>query len=184
MPKLSEFKNFTMEFRKNVIYTSTNNMRESSKHGAEYMRSFIKGNSHTGSPWHNMKNDINGYAPGSRIGGAVLEQVGFRTFEPSAHPGRMLGAVDSGKLSQSGQKLSINYGWLKQQQNYFILQDNGDYKATAGLKSRGVGMGLLNEKSGSGRSTLQHLGAFNSTNNFFIKAMVNSGFTISGGSNE
>jgi hypothetical protein len=184
MPKLSEFPTHMMTYVREVIAVSGKNLREAGDFGSEHMKEYITGGSQTGSKWHAEKNELNGYAAGSRIGGAIYQMSKHRHYQPSGHAGQMLNSVGVTGLAQEGKKISIRFGWVKKQEQYFLLQDNGDYRATAAGKARGIGMGLLNERSGSGRKTLQKLGAYHASKNHLISLMKASGFEVSGGENE
>lgn len=182
MPKLSEFNVHMMQHVTKVIGAAGESLRESTSFGADYMRQYIEGDSPTGSAWHQMKNELNGFKSGSRIGGQVFGQSGRMVFQPSGHSGQMLNSITIGQLKASATKMSMNYGWLKKTEPYFLLQDTGGYiKTAAGRGKTGIGMGLLNTAAdGGGRGTLQKLGAYHSTNNFFIKSMKEKGFTVTG----
>lgn len=182
MPKLSEFSNSILGYAIEIVKTSEKVVDDSARFGAKYMRDYIREGSPTGSKWHDMKNEINGYAYGARIGGTISGSQDGASFLASDRPRRMLGAVASTIYKVEGGKISANYGWIKDQQKYFLLQDTGGYiKKARGRGKTGMGMGLLNSAAdGGGKDTLQKLGAYYATNDYFVKRMKTEGFKASG----
>jgi hypothetical protein len=181
MPELNKFPTSMMHFVTKALIASGDSLRESAQFGADYMRDYIREGSSTGTQWHATKNDLNGYRTGSRIGGKIFSQAGKMIFQPSGHSGQMLDSIEVGQLRSGSEAISINYGWITNRQEYFLMQDTGSYAMTAKGKPTGMGMGLINTSEGGGKGTLQKLGAYNATNKFFIEQMKSKGFKVTGG---
>lgn len=180
MPNIQEFPSYLMVFVKDSLSKATGVYTESAKFGSKYMQDAIK-DSPTGRVWHELKNMLNGYPSGARIGSAKETNIGYRIFMETENPGQMLRSVEFAPTKQQGLKAVSQFGWINNQKDYFLAQDTGSYiDSTSGGKPSGVGMGLLNVKSGGGRKTLRNLGAYNATKNHLIDEMKKQGFTISG----
>jgi len=167
MPKIEEFPVYTKNITTQVITLSAGALKVGSESGADYMKQFIEAGSPTGTRWHIRKNDAAG-TDGARITSRT-----------------MLDAVGSTAPAASGQKIVTKFGWVKNQQTYFLDQDTGGYWHSAYGKPSGVGMGLLNmAQDGGGKSTLRVLGAYNKSVNDFIAEMKRLGFGASANSEE
>jgi len=158
MPKIEEFSKYTRIYVQKAFEASSNAIDKGSSAGADYMREFIGAGSPTGTRWHKKKSPT----------GARMES------------GKMLSSVLSSKPKVTKSNITSSFGWLKNKEHYFVMQDSGGYWLTAYGKPSGVGMGFLNTAmDGEGRSTLRALGAYNKAANTFIAEMKNAGFTAS-----
>jgi len=161
MPSINEFEVYTYEYIKKIINLSANALKKGSDSGADYMRKYIEQDSPTGTPWHKKANDSRGMN-----GGRVAT-------------GTMLNAIDSTAIAIGGQKISSNFGWVKNKQDYFVMQDSGGYWHSAYGKPSGIGMGLLNTaQDGGGNGTIRFLGAYYHAERNFSDEMKKAGFRV------
>ena len=177
MPNITNFKNYTESYVKDIIKVVADEMKKTAEFGKDYMRELISEDSRTGTKWHDAKNTINGYG-NSRVGSTVNKKVNGINIHRDPHAGQMLNAVEAGELKSTGSKIQINYGWVNIQKQYFLDQDTGNYAATAMGNPSGVGMGLLNERSGAGTKVINKYRAKYATEYFLIKNMQELGFDI------
>jgi hypothetical protein len=166
MPSLQEFPSIINKHAFSVVSTAVNGLKSSAKAGSDFMMDVIFEGASTGTAWHREKNELNDYEPGARVGSRV--RVG--RYGPSSNPGQMLASVGVTEPTQSGQSVTVRFGWVKTQEGYFVQQDTGSYAKD------GVGMGLLNEvDSGQGLSAFLH------AESHLIKLMKSAQFKVSGG---
>lgn len=177
MPNITNFKNHTESYAKDVMRLIAIEMRKTAEFGKEFMQDAISNSSPTGTKWHDAKNAINGYGK-SRVGSSVNKKVNGVNVHRDPHAGQMLNAVEAGELKLGGTKVQINYGWVNTQAQYFLDQDTGNYAATAMGSPSGVGMGLLNERGGAGKGVLGKYRAKYATEYFLIKNMQELGFDV------
>lgn len=166
MPSIDEFPTFINRHAKSVITIAIDGLKSSANAGSDFMRDVIANSASTGTEWHRNKNLLNGYSVGARIG----SKIAIGRYGPSANPGNMLRSVGVSDPVQSSQTVNVRFGWVTNQEGYFVQQDTGDYK------DGGVGMGLLNSVDGDkGISAALH------AESHLIKLMKAAQFKVSGG---
>lgn len=171
MPKLSEFGSFATEFEIQVKAAGAKSVSSAVDFGKSYMRQYIMEDSPTGSEGHDAKNAANGYPDGSRIGNATY---GEWPAQPS--PGNMYRSVQKQDAVIKGQGITGKFGWIENQEDYFLQQDSGNYKT-----GKRMGMGLINTTAGGSRGVLQELGAAVASENNLRMVAKENGFIVSGG---
>ena len=177
MPNITNFKNHTESYAKDILRLIAIEMRKTAEFGKDYMQQMISEDSRTGTKWHDAKNAINGYG-NSRVGSTVNKKVNGVNIHRDPHAGQMLNSVEAGELKLGGTKVQISYGWVNIQKQYFLDQDTGNYAATAMGSPSGIGMGLLNERAGSGKGVINKYRAKYATEYFLIKNMQDLGFEV------
>lgn len=171
MSNLQSFNGVSQGYINLMLALAKTAVRDSIRTGAEYMKEAIL-DSPTSHPWHARKNAANGFPNGARIGNT---NPSFGEVDPNS--GKMLASVDSSGpvTSGSGSEIAGIYGWINNQEDYFIEQDNGAYGVGAGM-----GMGLLNEKAGGAGGVLRKYGAKNAASSSLIKSMTSAGLKYRG----
>jgi hypothetical protein len=171
VPKLTEFNGAMINWTIKVKAAGAMSVSEALDDGAAYMRKFIAADSPTDTPWHALKNAENGYPGGSRMGNQVGGPNGNWEVHPDA--GNMFRSVQAENAKVSKSEISGRFGWIANQEDYFVQQDAGNY----GVGSK-VGMGLINKKRG--KKVLQNLGAAVSAEETLRTAAKQNGFKLSG----
>lgn len=171
MPKLSEFGQFAIEFEIQVKAAGAQSVTSALDFGKTYMRQYIIEGSPTGSEGHDAKNAANGYPDGARIG-----NVSYDEWPAQPNPGNMYRSVQAENAKIKGANISGRFGWIGNQQDYFLQQDSGNYKT-----GKRMGMGLINGTSGGSKGVLQELGAAVASENNLRTVAKQNGFIVSGG---
>lgn len=172
MPKLSEFGSYATAFQIKVKAAGAMSVSAALDEGKNYMRLYIAEGSPTGSEWHDLKNDTNGYSAGSRMGN-MDSSIG----PTHTDAGNMFRSVQSEDATVKGSNISGRFGWISNQEGYFLQQDSGHYKT-----GKQMGMGLINTSHSSSRGVLQELGAAVASEEALRSTAISKGFKISGGS--
>lgn len=170
MPKLQEFATYTTEWTIKIKKAGAMSVSAALDEGAAYMRQYIAEGSPTGSDWHTMKNEANGYSEGARIGNTDSRW----TTQPDA--GNMFRSVQAEDALVERNKISGRFGWIKNQEEYFAKQDAGNYGV--GMQK---GMGLINKKQNTSKGVIQKLGATIAAEETLRQQAKLNGFKISGG---
>jgi hypothetical protein len=172
MPSIKSFNGVSQGYVNLITVLSKTAVADSIRVGAEYMKEAIL-DSPTSHPWHARKNAANGFPSGARIG----NQNSMFWDDVDSNSGKMLASVDfSGPVtSASGSEIAGLYGWVNNQEDYFIDQDSGGYDVGAAM-----GMGLLNEKAGGAGGVLRKYGARNAASSSLIKSMTSAGLKYRG----
>jgi len=161
VPNIDEFNTHSQEFMRKAIRASATALKYGSNEGADYMREAIEKGSPTGTKWHKKINKERGMDNGRVDSGAMLNAIG------------------STSIAIANEKISSNFGWVVNKQDYFVMQDSGGYWKTAYGKPSGIGMGLLNTaKDGEGNGTIRLLGAYYHAEQKFTEAMKKAGFRV------
>lgn len=170
MPKLSDFTAYATNWTIQVKKAGALSVGAALDEGARYMRQYIAEGSPTGSDWHTMKNEANGYSDGARIG----------NLDPkwNVHPdaGNMFRSVQAEDAVVKGDQISGRFGWIRNQDEYFVKQDVGNYGT-----GKQIGMGLINKAQKSSKGVLQDLGAAVAAEETLREQAKINGFRVTGG---
>ena len=171
MPKLAEFDGFAMDYAIRAKAVAATAVSAALDAGAAYMREYIAGGSPTGSSWHDLKNEANGYPAGSRMG-----NTNPALGATHADAGNMFRSVQAEDARVTSDTISGRFGWIGNQQDYFLQQDSGHYKV-----GKQTGMGLLNKAERSSKGVLQEIGAAVAAEEKLRSEARAGGFKITGG---
>ena len=170
MPRLDAFPAVSQGWINQVTAVSTAALKDGIEAGANFMRETIM-DSPTGTPWHLDKNRSNSFPLGARIGNA---NPNFGTQGVDPNSGLMLSSVSQSGPTSARNVLKGSFGWIDVKENYFLLQDVGNY--VVGEQS---GMGLLNNTERENNSITQ-MGAAFEAERVLAKAMLSAGFKYTG----
>jgi len=172
MPRLQAFNGVSQAWLNQIKEVASGAVKDGIEAGAEFMRNGIM-DSPTGTPWHIQKNQANGFGDGARIGNNN-PNFGSEGVDPNS--GKMLNSVDSlgPTSSASGSEIAGIYGWINVREDYFLLQDVGNYGV--GKQS---GMGLLN-KAMNPQASVTQMGAKIEAESQVAKTMLAAGFKYTG----
>jgi len=170
MPKLDAFTGVSQGWINQLSEVAAASVRDSIEEGAQFMRDAIL-DSPTSHPWHTRKNRANGFGDGARIGNTNPE---FGEVDPNS--GNMLRSVSTlgPAKSASGSEIVGLFGWIDNEEEYFIKQDTGSYDVGAAM-----GMGLLNGRSSRG-NVLRDYGAKVAAEQKLIEALSAAGLKSTG----
>jgi hypothetical protein len=170
MPRLEAFAGVSQGWINQIAAISSAAVGDAIEEGAEFMRDAIL-DSPTSHPWHARKNAANGFPAGARIGNT---DPSFGDVDPNS--GNMLASVSTlGPVKSGGGSEIVGlFGWIDNEEEYFIEQDTGSYDVGAAM-----GMGLLNGRSSRG-NVLRDYGAKVAAEQRLIKSLSAAGLKSTG----